>query len=168
MKPPPRTAGQEHRGGPGGLVRGPRPGRLSEMQKSGFRYVAIPAVLVLTAFVLSEGRPWTAMRIAGLAVMLPAFVLWSVAHVQLGDSFAVRAEARRLVTAGIYARFRNPIYLFGGLGIAGFTLVIERPILLLAFAVLVPLQMVRSRREARVLEEKFGDDYRNYRAKTWM
>jgi len=149
-------------------VRRLQPGRLNGMQKSGFRYVAIPMVLVLAAFVLSAGRPWTGMRIAGLAVMLPAFVFWSIAHVQLGDSFAVRAEARRLVTSGIYARFRNPIYLFGGLGIAGFCLVIERPILLLAFVVLVPLQMVRSRREARVLEEKFGDDYRNYRAKTWM
>ena len=153
---------------PWGLERGPAPGRLCWMQKSGFRFVALPAVLLVAAFVLTQGRPWTPMRIAGVAVMLPGFVLWGIAHVQLGDSFSVRAQARRLVTTGLYSRFRNPIYVFGGLGMAGFCMAIERPYYLLAFAVLIPLQMVRSGREAHVLEEKFGDQYREYRAKTWL
>jgi len=130
--------------------------------------VALPAALLFAAFVLTQGRPWTAMRVAGVALMVPAFVLWGIAHVQLGDSFSVRAEARQLVTRGIYSRFRNPIYLFGGIGVAGFILAIERPLYLLAFLVLVPLQIVRSRREARVLEEKFGDGYREYARHTWL
>src|SRR5208283_1637977 len=100
--------------------------------------------------------------------MVPGFVLWGIAHVQLGDSFSVRAEARQLVTRGLYSRFRSPIYLFGGIGIAGFVLAVERPIWLLAFLVLIPLQIVRSRREARVLEEKFGDEYREYARQTWL
>jgi len=124
--------------------------------------------MIVAAFVLTEGRPWTAMRVAGIALMVPGFVLWGIAHVQLGDSFAVRAEARKLVTQGIYSRFRNPIYLFGGIGIAGFVLALEHPIWLLPFAVLIPLQIVRSRREARVLEEKFGDEYREYARHTWF
>jgi protein-S-isoprenylcysteine O-methyltransferase Ste14 len=140
------------------------------LQTSGFRYVALPAALALfaVAFVSMQGRPWTAMRVTGFALMVPGFVLWGIAHVQLGDSFAIRAEARQLVTGGIYSRFRNPIYLFGGIGLAGFALVIERPQLLLAFVVLVPLQVLRSRREARVLEERFGDEYREYAQQTWL
>jgi protein-S-isoprenylcysteine O-methyltransferase Ste14 len=137
-------------------------------QRSGFRYVAVPAVLFVAAFVFMQGRPWTAMRVAGIALMVPGFVLWGIAHVQLGDSFSIRAEARQLVTHGLYSRFRSPIYLFGGIGIAGFVLAIERPILLLAFLVLIPMQIVRSRREARVLEEKFGDEYREYARHTWF
>ena len=137
-------------------------------QRSGFRFVALPAALLFAAFVLTQGRPWTAMRVAGVALMVPAFVLWGIAHVQLGDSFSVRAEARQLVTRGLYSRFRNPIYLFGGMGVAGFMLAIERPLYLLAFLVLVPMQIVRSRREARVLEEKFGDEYREYARHTWL
>jgi protein-S-isoprenylcysteine O-methyltransferase Ste14 len=137
-------------------------------QRSGFRFVALPAVLLFVAFVVTQGRPWTAMRAAGVALMVPAFVLWGIAHVQLGDSFSVRAEARQLVTRGLYSRFRNPIYLFGAIGIAGFLLVTERPIWLLAFLVLIPMQIVRSRREARVLEEKFGDEYREYARQTWL
>jgi len=130
--------------------------------------VALPAALLFAAFVLTQGRPWTAMRVAGVALMVPAFVLWGIAHVQLGDSFSVRAEARQLVTRGLYSRFRNPIYLFGGMGVAGFMLAIERPLYLLAFLVLVPMQIVRSRREGRVLEEKFGDEYREYARHTWL
>jgi protein-S-isoprenylcysteine O-methyltransferase Ste14 len=136
----------------------------------GYRFVALPAALALfvVTFVIMQGRPWTAMRVTGLALMVPGFTLWGIAHVQLGGSFAIRAEARQLVTRGIYSRFRNPIYLFGGIGMAGFPLAIERPILLLAFLVLVPLQIVRMRREARVLEETFGDEYREYARHTWF
>lgn len=130
--------------------------------------MALPAVLLLAAFVLTQGRPWTALRVTGVALMVPAFVLWGIAHIQLGDSFSVRAEARQLVTRGLYSRFRNPIYVFGGIGMAGFLLAIERPIWLLAFLVMIPLQIVRSRREARVLEEKFGDEYREYARHTWL
>ena len=130
--------------------------------------MALPAVLLCAAFAITQGRPWTAMRVAGVVLMVPAFVLWGIAHVQLGDSFSVRAKARQLVTRGLYSRFRNPIYLFGGIGMAGFLLAIERPIWLLAFLVLIPMQIVRSRREARVLEEKFGDEYREYARHTWL
>lgn len=52
--------------------------------------------------------------------------------------------------------------------LAGLILVFHRPRLWLIFVVLVPLQYVRARREARVLEQKFGDEYRVYCKKTWF
>lgn len=168
MAPLPRENSGKVTGIPERLVRGSLLGRLESVSLSGYRFVALPVVLLVTTHVINAGRPWTVMRAAGLAVMVPTFVLWAVAHVQLGDSFSVRAEARQLVTTGIYSRFRNPIYVFGGAGLGGFMLAIQRPWFLLAFVVLVPLQIVRSRREAHVLEDKFGDAYREYRAKTWM
>jgi protein-S-isoprenylcysteine O-methyltransferase Ste14 len=39
---------------------------------------------------------------------------------------------------------------------------------LLFLLVVAPLQAMRARKEARVLEEKFGDAYREYRARTWF
>jgi protein-S-isoprenylcysteine O-methyltransferase Ste14 len=168
MAPPSRENGGETTSSPGRLERGSQPGRLKKVSMSGYRFVALPVLLLVITHVINAGLPWTMMRAAGLAVMVPAFVLWGLGHVQLGDSFSVKAEARQLVTAGIYSRFRNPIYLFGGVGFAGFVLAIQRPWFLLALVVIVPLQIVRSRREARVLEDKFGEAYREYRAKTWM
>ncbi len=66
------------------------------------------------------GPPWTVARIAGLAIAIPCFLLLALARVQLGRAFSVQAKASTLVTSGLYSRIRNPIYVFGGLAIAGF------------------------------------------------
>ena len=104
----------------------------------------------------------------GAAVSVPAFVLWMLARHQLGDSFAVRAEARKLVTHGIYSKIRNPIYLFGGLAFLGQFLAMGW---YLGIAVLVIInlgQYFRIRREEQVLEAAFGNEYRAYKDKTWF
>jgi len=113
-------------------------------------------------------HPWTAWQIVGLVIAAPAFVLFMLARIQLGGAFSVRAKASTLVTKGIYSRIRNPIYVFGGLLIAGFIIFAQRPQWLLIFVVLIPVQMIRVRKEERVLEAKFGDRYRDYKRKTWF
>jgi protein-S-isoprenylcysteine O-methyltransferase Ste14 len=87
---------------------------------------------------------------------------------QLGRSFSVEAKATELVTAGIYSRIRNPIYFFGALMILGVIVWTGRPILLLIYVILIPAQIVRARKEAQILEAKFGDAYVEYRKKTWF
>src|SRR5208282_4974021 len=129
------------------------------------RFLPIPiaGILLLSLFWMFRSAPWDAMRWTGAILMVPSFILFSIAHVQLGSSFSVSAQARNLVTTGLYSRIRNPIYLFGGLLIVGVCLFIEQPGYLLIFLVLIPLQFVRMRQEAKVLEEKFGDAYRQYK-----
>jgi len=97
--------------------------------------------------------------------MLVGFPLWLAAHVQLGASFAVGAQARELVARGLHAKIRTPIYVFGSIGIGGTFLLLGQPYLLLVFAVLSPRQVARARNEAR---EKFGEQYREYRRGTWF
>jgi protein-S-isoprenylcysteine O-methyltransferase Ste14 len=80
----------------------------------------------------------------------------------------VQAKASTLVTTGLYSRIRNPIYVFGGLAVAGFFLWANRPWLLLCFVVLIPLQVYRTRNEERVLAEKFGAAYLDYKRQTWF
>jgi protein-S-isoprenylcysteine O-methyltransferase Ste14 len=115
-----------------------------------------------------RGLPWTASRLLGLALAISSLSLWLTARIQLGRSFAVRAQAKELVTHGLYSKIRNPIYLFGSLCLAGLCLLLNQPIGLLVLLVVAPLQAMRARKEARVLEEKFGDAYRQYRARTWF
>lgn len=112
--------------------------------------------------------PWTWMQTLGLCLMLAGFPLFLVAHIQLGASFGVTAQARTLVTRGLYAKIRSPIYVFGALGIAGAILFVGQPLVLLVFIILIPLQIARTRNEARVLEAKFGEEYRNYVRRTWI
>ncbi len=111
---------------------------------------------------------WTPMRIAGLCLMIVGFVLWTIARFQLGASFAVTAQARKLVTKGLYSKIRNPIYVFGSFVIAGAILLFGRPIYLLIFVLVIPLQLLRAQKESAVLEAAFGEEYRKYRAGTWF
>jgi protein-S-isoprenylcysteine O-methyltransferase Ste14 len=41
-------------------------------------------------------------------------------------------------------------------------------LLLIPLLVLIPVQIVRARREQKVLEEAFGDEYVRYKAGTWF
>jgi len=128
----------------------------------------IIAIFVVAYFWTTSSLPWTPGRIAGLAIAAPALLLLVVARLQLGGAFSVRPKASHLVTTGLYARIRNPIYLFGSLFVVGLAILIGVPWLLLFLVVIIPLQIVRSRKEAEVLEAKFGDEYRAYRQKTWF
>lgn len=113
-------------------------------------------------------EPWTPMRIAAVIIGLPSLVLLIVARIELGGSFSVRPKAQALVTHGLYSRIRNPIYVFGVLTVAAFFLYIRQPLGVSLLAVIIPLQMYRARQEEKVLEAKFGEEYRQYRARTWL
>lgn len=112
--------------------------------------------------------PWTPNRIAGLAIAAPAFVGLIVARMQLGAAFSVRPKASFLVTSGIYSRIRNPIYLFSTLMLLGLIIWTGRPWLLFFLAVLIPMQILRARKEQTVLAEKFGEEYAAYKRQTWI
>ena len=113
-------------------------------------------------------EPWTPLRTAGAIVALASLSLIVLARIQLGRSFSVRAKATRLVTTGLYSRLRNPIYTFGCFFFLGLAMFIPAWWLLLALVIVIPMQVVRSRREAAVLEATFGDEYRRYRQQTWF
>jgi protein-S-isoprenylcysteine O-methyltransferase Ste14 len=145
--------------------------------KNGTLWIRIPIALGAFAYLIWVKwqdpssvlhQSWSAMRIAGACLIVVGLIFWTVASIQLGSSFSVRAKASNLVTHGIYSRIRNPIYVFGSVLFTGFCLIMEKPLWLLVFVVLIPLQVARARAESKVLEEKFGDEYRNYRRATWF
>jgi len=111
---------------------------------------------------------WGALQAVGVCLLGVGFALWTMARFQLGASFTVQAEAKQLVTHGLYGKIRNPIYVFGSCVIAGGILVSGRPVWLLIFCVIIPLQLWRAGKESSVLEAKFGEEYRKYRERTWF
>jgi len=130
--------------------------------------IFVPLVAIAVLIYEFARPPWSPMRIAGLAVMFPALILLTVARFQLGNSFSVSPQAKKLITHGIYSRIRNPIYVFGTFVFVGLFLFLERPLFLLLIVPVVILQITRARAESRVLEEHFGDEYRRYKTSTWF
>ena len=112
--------------------------------------------------------PYGTTRLIGLLVALIGLAGVILSRYTLGRSFSIAPKATALVTSGIYSRIRNPIYISGIIFLIGVVLIGERPKLLAVLLVLIPMQIMRARREAAVLEAKFGDAYREYRKRTWF
>jgi protein-S-isoprenylcysteine O-methyltransferase Ste14 len=130
--------------------------------------LAVIALFALILIVHAFSLAMTIPRLVGLSIFFPSFLLFVLARIQLGRAFSIEAKAEILVTTGLYSRIRNPIYVFGALMIVGAIVFASKPVLLLIFVVLIPLQIIRSRKEEHVLSEKFGDAYRDYKRQTWF
>ncbi len=137
--------------------------------------VPIPAIVVpLVALVLYffvpgvREQPWTILRIAGAMLAAAGYVLLITARLQLGKSFSVSPQAKALVTHGLYSRIRNPIYVSVGVMWLGVIVALRLYWLFVRLVALLVMQVFRSGRESRVLEEKFGQAYLDYRKQTWF
>ena len=104
--------------------------------------------------------------VLGLSVICA--IVWFVARRQLGVAFSVRPEARQLVVTGLYAKLRHPIYVFGTMAFLLVLLALQGWQALAIWAILIPVQVIRGRREEGVLAEAFGAEYEAYRNSTWF
>jgi protein-S-isoprenylcysteine O-methyltransferase Ste14 len=84
---------------------------------------------------------------------------------QLGRSFSVMAEARRLVTSGVYGIVRHPLYLAEELAVIGIFMQFLSLWTALLLAVQIAFQLRRMRNEEVILGEIFPE-YAAYKAKT--
>jgi protein-S-isoprenylcysteine O-methyltransferase Ste14 len=117
----------------------------------------IHATTFLTRYI-----PWPIRLIILIAAVITALVLLRSAH------FVVSQEKRpaMVITSGAFRYTRHPIYLASLLIYAGLTFsTASFASLALLIGVFVFHDYISSYEEA-ILEAKFGDEYRNYRAKT--
>lgn len=133
--------------------------------------LASAAALVATIVILdreTRSSPWDSLRIAGAVIGLLGITLIVIARMQLGGALPGKTGPRKLVTTGLYARVRNPIYLSSMLVIAGIAMYVHKPWMVLGVVVVLPAQLVWIQAEERTLRERFGEAYDLYRARTWF
>lgn len=112
----------------------------------------------------SMGLP-PVVRWAGVAPLAAGASLALWARFTLGRSStvtAVPAPHAELVTRGPYRRFRHPIYSAGLLMIPGAAALTDSAFVLAVGVVMLGVLDVRTRREERLLLERFGDAYRRH------
>ena len=132
-------------------------------------WLSLGACLWALGWVFRSGPgPHGSARLVGLLLSSIGLAGVIVSRYTLGRSFSIAPKATALVTSGIYSRIRNPIYVSGMIFVIGLVAIVGRPKLLVILLVLIPMQIIRARREAAVLEAKFGDAYREYRKRAWF
>jgi protein-S-isoprenylcysteine O-methyltransferase Ste14 len=112
---------------------------MSDRNFYGFLAVQMALTAGLLCFSILWKGPWNSARYSGLAILVTGIVFFFTARFQLGKSFSVTPQARKLVTHGLYSKIRNPIYVFSSMMVLGVLLVIQN-----------------------------GDGYRQYRRQTWF
>jgi protein-S-isoprenylcysteine O-methyltransferase Ste14 len=132
--------------------------------------IAIPIAVCALFFLapLLREQPWTPLRIAGAIVAVVGYGFLATARLQLGASFAVLPQAKGLVSQGLYSRIRNPMYVFVDMTVFGLILALNLPWLLLLLVPWAILQVRQAGRESKVLHDKFGQAYLDYRKQTWF
>jgi protein-S-isoprenylcysteine O-methyltransferase Ste14 len=143
--------------------------------------IAPPPLIALAALLLGVAGDWL-WPVDGLARVLNwpvriglggallvgggvLVVAGEQAFKRVGTNVPPWEPALALATTGVYAHFRNPMYVGGMLMLAGLAIALASDwlaILLLPTALLLHFGVVR--REERYLEAKFGEDYRRYKA----
>ena len=131
-------------------------------------YRLVGGAIVAALGIIATSLELTPRILLSILVGLPSLVLLILSRKQLGNSFAVMPEAKRLVTTGLYSRIQHPLYLFLDLFLAGVIVGFGRPSLFIPWAVVVLVQMVQSRREEKILAAAFGPDYEAYRNSTLL
>jgi protein-S-isoprenylcysteine O-methyltransferase Ste14 len=106
----------------------------------------------------------------GVLIMVPMLWLLWKAHADLGQAWTPTveiSEQHKLVTSGVYAVIRHPIYaalwLWGIAQALHLTNWIAGPAALVLF---VPLYFTRVPREEQLMLDHYGDEYRAYMGRT--
>lgn len=131
----------------------------------------VPPAVIILIMVATAGVPsipWDLWRVLGAAITVIFLGFLTVARVQLGNSFSITAEARRLVTTGLYSRIRHPVYVFSSGMVLGLALYLKMPWIAAILFVILPMQFFRARQEEKVLIQAFGEAYLAYRKTTWF
>lgn len=109
----------------------------------------------------------TVLIVASILIVLPAILRFRRA----GTPFNVRKPASALVTDGPYRFSRNPGYVALTVLYAGLSVLLNNAwALFLAVPAVLVMDLWVVRKEERHLEQKFGEEYRSYRARVrrWL
>ena len=143
----------------------------------GLRGTALVALAYILTFIISPAAiSWslfelpTLVRFAGVVMaltVLPVLLAWT--QVNLGKNVSttvITREDHELVTTGPYRWVPHPLYLVGMMLYTSLALISGSWVLFLALCCGLVFLLMRMPTEEAMLEDRFGDTYRDYRRRT--
>ncbi|MBI5465139.1 isoprenylcysteine carboxylmethyltransferase family protein [Candidatus Gottesmanbacteria bacterium] len=128
-----------------------------------FLYLLAILIISTTATILGFGMIF--LSILGVVLAFIGLFLWVLGFLNLGrQAFSVLPKAKILKTGGIYKYFRHPIYLGITLTCLGLSLSLgSKAGLFYTILIIIPLNIIRARKEEKILTERFGQEYLEYK-----
>lgn len=131
----------------------------------------VPFLYVVSGFPRIADYPFRPVQgWLGAAVAFAALTMFHLTHQALGRNWSVSLDVRdahKLVTEGVYARIRHPMYAAFWLWALAQALLLPNWIAgLSGLAGFGTLYALRVRREEQLMLDTFGDEYRAYMART--
>ena len=133
-------------------------------------YMVVPAEVI--SIITAEQTPVTALTALGVMLALAGDIFFIVSVVTMRDNWRAgiaEHDKTEMVTKGIYAISRNPAFLGFDCVYIGFLLMFFNwnwPLLVLSVFAIVMLHL-QILQEEKYLEETFGAEYTQYKAKTY-
>jgi protein-S-isoprenylcysteine O-methyltransferase Ste14 len=134
------------------------------MFAGGIAWMIQPRWMAWSSMPIPVWLRWSGIAMAGIGGVLFSLAVHSLGK-NLTDTVITRKD-HSLVTTGPYSFVRHPFYVASALGAVGVCLAMANWLLLVAFIVGFGFLVARTRIEEEKLIERFGDDYREYMAKT--
>jgi protein-S-isoprenylcysteine O-methyltransferase Ste14 len=131
---------------------------------STFGYLIFPAYFQWASMPLPDWLRWTGVVTGALCWLLMYWTLSSLGT-NLTDTVVTRVEAK-LVTHGPYRWVRHPFYVTAALLMASVTLLTANWLIGVSSVAVLALLAARTPKEEQKLIERFGQDYRDYTART--
>ena len=131
----------------------------------------LPMIYVATGFPAFADYPFRPLQAwLGLAAAIASLAMFFATHQALGRNWSVSLDVRKnhkLITEGVYRRLRHPMYTAFWLWAVAQALLLPNWVAglsgLFGFGV---LYFLRVGQEERLMLDTFGDDYRDYMART--
>jgi protein-S-isoprenylcysteine O-methyltransferase Ste14 len=111
------------------------------------------------------------VRIVGITINIVGLIIWWLAKITLGSNWDAgygSPKIEQLVTRGVYSKIRHPLYWGINLTLIGLVLLYPRVWFSTISLLIIVYFFYRMRVEDKYLLEKLGEEYRNYKRKTWI
>jgi len=134
--------------------------------------VLIILIIVIPIGIIFFVLPWYLSfinyygTILGVIFVILGIILNSIAIMNLGYKYSDNntGNSEKLITTGIYAYTRNPMYLGQGIIIVGSFIIFPFTIFLIPLFLFIFALYSRAKTEEKELQEKFGMEYTKYSA----
>lgn len=127
-------------------------------------YVIDPAWIGFAALPVPEWARWLGFGLCLAALPLMVWMFRSLGN-NITDTVQTRQNAQ-LVVRGPYRWIRHPLYSFGALFFIGLMLMSANWLVMLLGGIAFTMLILRTPKEEERLVERFGDEYRQYMART--